>query len=45
MPWIANIMAATLLLCVYGCSFGDPTSLAPEQRQPNLLLLSGVDDR
>ena len=42
-PWITNIMAATLLLCVHCCSVGNPTSIASEQCQPNLLILKGVD--
>ena len=41
--WITNIVAATLLLCVHRCSLGNPTSMAPEQCQPNLLILRGVD--
>ena len=42
-PWITNIVAATLLLCVHRCSLGDPTSMAPEPCQPNLVILRGVD--
>ena len=44
-PWIANILAAISLLCVHCCSLGDPTSMAPEQCQPSLFILRGVDYR
>ena len=42
-PCITNMLAAILLLYVHCCSLGHPTSMAPEQCQPNLLILRGVD--